>query len=124
MSTLHKASRAVLSGFGIALVAALAIVSGCASGDISDASGQSNEVSYGEATEALRIGLEGSFMCDLGSRNLGTLEVNSNPGPGGPFCQIDNRVISGASSRFCRGFPPNQVCNDCNDLGESFGCRF
>lgn len=121
MSTLHKAGRAVLSGFGIALVAALALVSGRASGDISAASEQSDEASYGEATEALLA--MGRFACVTGGQFPSTLEVHDNPG-GAPSCVIVNFEEAGVDYTYCSVAGVRRICGECTNLGNSLGCRY
>lgn len=113
MSALHKAGRALQIGLGLALLAALALVNGCAS-----------EESRGEATEAQVTHTSGRFACTQGEgRRPSTLEILENP-TGSPFCDIVPYRAIDVSFHYCAGNPPSPTCPDCVDLGRSLGCNY
>jgi hypothetical protein len=118
MSTLCKTGRAIRTGFGLALVAALAIVNGCAAGDAADELGQSAEPSSGQATEALDA--QALYRCTLaGGTEMGTLAVW--PGPGGSStCRRYSPSLMGSSGMYC----VNGVCPSCWALHTDLGCQW
>jgi hypothetical protein len=125
MSTHRKAGRALRAGFGLALVGALALVSGCGSGDAIDESGEPGEPSSGEATDALESSAPvGMYKCTLaGALISGSLVVY--PGAWGrTTCSIYAPELPGSSSLFCSGAVPFRACPECNDLRTSFGCPY
>jgi hypothetical protein len=123
MSTLRTAGRALQAGFGLTLLAALALMSGCVYGDTAVEPEQSGETSIGEAEDALSRALPaGIFRCNLiGGLLAGTLVVY--PGPWArTTCAIYNGELAGSSKLFCNGRVPFMACPECQDLRDSFTC--
>jgi len=123
MSTLHQASHALQTALGFALLAELALVSGCAWADPSGEPGQPDELLTGEAADALDSSAPvGIHRCMLsGGLQPGSLVVH--PGYyGQTTCAILNREFAGSSKLFCSGSHPFTTCADCADLRTFFAC--
>jgi hypothetical protein len=123
MGTLHRAGRALQARFGIALLAALALVSGCASVDAADEPEKPGAPSIGEAKDAQVISQE-KYACFNGAAP-GSLVVLTGE-PGGPLgCYISPERLGGSSHELCVPISRDlDACPDCRDLAENLECRF
>ena len=118
MSTLHQAGRALQAGFGFALLAALALVNGCASGEPAGESGQFGDPPRGEAADAFAIPTpQAIYTCRFGLTELGALRLFSGIPPEHPTCSISNLEVPDASRVYC-----TPLCPECRDLSTSLGC--
>jgi hypothetical protein len=122
MSTLHQASRALQTRFGLAFLASLALVNGCVWTDAADEPEQSEEPSTGEAADALDSAAPvGIHRCTrAGGLVAGSLVVH--PGyQGRTTCSISHE-LPGSSKLFCVGSAPFTTCAECTDLRSYFTC--
>ena len=118
MSTLRQAGRALQTTFGFALLAALALVNGCASGAPDSASGQPSEPSREEAMEAaVSAHATGTFTCTRANGTPGSLVVLPNPAGTSP-CQLTATELPGSSKLYCT----SDGCPTCKYLVEKLGC--
>jgi hypothetical protein len=110
MSNLHRAGRAFPIGSGLALVAALALVNGCASEE-------GAEPSSVEAAEAMYSAAPvGIWKCH---KNLQPRSIVVTPGPfGNNTCTITATELMGSSSLFCG----EDGCLPCKYLQDLWDC--
>jgi hypothetical protein len=123
MSTLHPAGRALQKRFGVALLAAFAVVSGCAWGSAVSEPENPGDPSIGEAQGALVANAVNSYAC-TSDGIPGTLVVFSDTiAP--RACSIYIPRVGGPSHRYClRSRGGVESCPDCEDLArEPFGCQ-
>ncbi|MDC0742790.1 hypothetical protein [Polyangium mundeleinium] len=110
--------RALRLGFGLSLVAAFALVNGCASGDVDDASDPSVDPSRGEATENLVARPPvGQWACTTGG---GLLEGVLVAYAGG---RCDIFTGDGGDTTYCVG-RDFRTCPDCMTLARNWNCLF
>ncbi|TKD03547.1 hypothetical protein [Polyangium fumosum] len=118
MNTLHQMGRALRTGFALSLVTAFALVNGCASVDVDDASGPSADPSRGEAAEALSaVPPVGQWACTTGG---GLFEAVLVTYAGGECHIYTGRGRRGDMS-YCVG-STFSTCPDCRTLGEGWDC--
>jgi hypothetical protein len=105
--------RALRLGFGLSLVAAFALVNGCASGDVDDAQGPSTE-----ATENLSAAPPvGQWACTTGG---GLFEAVLVTYAGGE-CHIYTGSGRRGDPSYCVG-GSFTTCPDCRTLGDGWSC--
>jgi hypothetical protein len=121
MSNLHQAGRALLASISVALLAALAVVSGSAPAKAADESENPGASSIGEATDALMVNQD--YACWYGSEEW-TLEVRPGRPGGAPFCREVPGTTGGASREYChRDIGRPEICPQCPNLRGNLGCR-
>jgi hypothetical protein len=109
MNTFYKTARALQVGLGLALVAAFALVNGCASQDPVGESVQLGEESIGESEQAILA--SGTYACTNGGTMIdGALMVK----PDGTCCRA-NAALPGASHGYCFG----GTCPSCWSLAST-----
>ncbi|MDI3289004.1 hypothetical protein [Polyangium sp. 15x6] len=119
MKTLHRAGRAIMTGFGLALFAALAFVNGCGSEDASSVSGPWDEPSNAAAAvDAARSSAPvGIWKCH---RDYELRALVVMPGPfGNNTCSITAGEAPGASDLYC---DPEDGCLPCAYLQRLWNC--
>lgn len=122
----HPVDHALRSGFGMALLAALALVQGCAPEDaIEDEEEQSVEPSSAEAADELQLNAPvGHYRCTVNGGLIPATMV-AYPGPWGrSTCAIFAPVSFGSSNLFCTGSGIFMTCPDCRDLQASLACPY
>jgi hypothetical protein len=124
MSTLHRSGRVIQAGSGLALLAAIAVVGGRASGETAGVSSQPGDPSIGEIADSLASSArEIVYTCTLaGGTLMGSLRFFSASPPEHPTCAITAPELPGASRAFCKTGPGGPVCPDCESLQRSLQC--
>jgi hypothetical protein len=127
MSTLAKTGRALLTEFGLALVAALALTTGCASEDAADAQRPAGEASSAYVMAAadaedrdvssVRSAPVGIFTCVLEGGRPGSIVVFRGPFMHNP-CAIASETLPGSSKMFC----DDEGCLRCKYLQTKWDC--
>ncbi|WP_282422795.1 hypothetical protein [Polyangium sp. 15x6] len=126
MQNSRPVGHALQSGFGRALMAALALVHGCAPADADEGEGEpSVEPSSAEAEDELQTRAPpGMFLCTLdGGLHSGTMVAY--PGPyGNSSCTIFGPALQGSSRRFCSVAGSFMTCPDCQTLRVRLACPY
>ncbi|MDI3287464.1 hypothetical protein [Polyangium sp. 15x6] len=109
--SIHSMSRMLKTGFGLALVASFALMSGSALSHPSRDGAAVEEGTIGEAASAIDTGI---FRCTLGSGSvMGSLLVRPDE-----TCRRFTTTLAGASNRYC----PQGACVSCYSLARDIGC--
>lgn len=100
MHNLHPSGRAILAGFGLALLSALALVNGCASDEGESVSGPSAEPFPAEGADAMHTSAPvGIYTCH---RNLQRRAIVVTPGPfGNNTCTVTPTAVETSSDDYC-----------------------
>jgi hypothetical protein len=123
MSALHPAGRTLQTRFWIALLAAFAVVSGCASGNAADEPEKPGAPSIGQATDALVANSEKVYACLDGAAPASLLVDPDVAGAAG--CSISPGRLGSSSYEYCTENPGCvKICPDCRNLANGFGCQF
>ncbi|TKD03546.1 hypothetical protein E8A74_25435 [Polyangium fumosum] len=119
--------HALRSGFGMALLAALALANGCApvEGALEGEGEDSIEPSSEEAADELQTRASvRAFRCTL-SGGLVSASMVVYPGPQGKStCTIVAPTLARSSQRYCTGTGIFMTCPDCQDLRVDLSCPY
>ncbi|TKD03550.1 hypothetical protein [Polyangium fumosum] len=118
MKTCHRVGRAILTGFGLSLAAALAFVNGCALEDDEGVFGPPAEPSnVAAAADAMHNAAPvGIWTCH---RHLQPRSLVVTPGPlGNNTCSVTATLLPGSSDMYCG----EDGCLPCKHLQDLWKC--